>query len=225
MNQEVEMLRHTPSRSFLSTIFFLGLLCIASNSTVRAMDTASATEPRAGRSVSGSLYDFTVNDIDDKPVSLEKWRGKVLLIVNVASKCGFTGQYAGLQKLYETYRERGFEVLGFPANDFLWQEPGTNSEIKSFCTLQYKVTFPMFSKISVKGNDQHPLYTFLTNQTLHKATVGAISWNFNKFLIDRSGQILVHFGAKTDPLSPEMIQAVETALASSTVAPGNIPTR
>lgn len=219
------MLRHTPSYSLLSALFFLGLFCIAPYSTVRAMDTASAAEPRVGRSVSGSLYDFTVNDIDDKPVSLEKWRGKVLLIVNVASKCGFTGQYAGLQKLYETYRERGFEVLGFPANDFLWQEPGTNSEIKSFCTLQYKVTFPMFSKISVKGNDQHPLYTFLTNQTLHKATVGAISWNFNKFLIDRSGQLLAHFGAKTDPLSPEMIQAVETALASSTVAPGNIPTR
>lgn len=163
-----------------------------------------------------SLFDFTVADIDDKPVALSTFRGKVLLIVNVASKCGFTGQYAGLQKLYETYRDRGLVILGFPSNDFLWQEPGSNAEIKSFCSLTYKVTFPLFAKISVKGEDKHQLYRFLTDASRHAVKVDEISWNFNKFLIDRSGKVLAQYGSTTDPQSPELRAALEAAL--------NVPT-
>ncbi|MDD3148679.1 MAG: glutathione peroxidase [Candidatus Riflebacteria bacterium] len=159
-----------------------------------------------------SIYDFSLLDIDGKPVLLSQWRGKVLLIVNVASKCGFTGQYAGLQKLYESYQDQGLEILGFPANDFLWQEPGSNDEIKSFCSLKYKVTFPMFNKISVTGRGIHPLYRFLTDQMLHQAKVGKVSWNFNKFLIDRSGKVVAHFGSKIEPQSAEMVGAIEAAI-------------
>lgn len=162
-----------------------------------------------------SLYDFTLLDIDGKPAAFSQWRGKVLLIVNVASKCGFTGQYTGLQKLYENYREQGLEVLGIPANNFLWQEPGNDEEIKSFCSLTYKVTFPMFSKISVSGGEIHPLYQFLTDPTRHVAKVAAVSWNFNKFLIDRSGKVIAQYGSNTDPQSDELVNAVKSALNQS----------
>ncbi len=164
-----------------------------------------------------SLYDFTLLDIDGKPAALNQWRGKVLLIVNVASKCGFTGQYAGLQKLYDSYREQGLEILGIPANDFLWQEPGTNDEIKSFCSLTYKVTFPMFGKISVSGGEMHPLYQFLTDPKRHVAKVGGVSWNFNKFLIDRSGKVIAQYGSNTTPESDELVGAIEAALKQSSV--------
>lgn len=119
-----------------------------------------------------SIYDFKVDTIDGTSMSLEEYRGKVLLIVNVASKCGFTPQYAGLQKLYETYKDKGLEVLGFPANNFLWQEPGSNEEISQFCSLEYGVSFPMFSKVSVKGRDQHPLYAYLTDSKLNPEHAG-----------------------------------------------------
>jgi len=159
-----------------------------------------------------NIYDFTLRDIDGKEQSLAAYKGKVLLIVNVASKCGFTGQYAGLEKLYTTYTNRGFVVLGFPANDFLGQEPGTEAEIKNFCTLTYGVTFPMFAKISVKGKHIHPLYAFLTSQETNPNFGGAISWNFNKFLIGRDGAILGRFGSRTKPDDKELIAAVEQAL-------------
>ena len=158
------------------------------------------------------IYDFTMKDIDGRDVSLADFRGKVLLVVNVASKCGFTGQYAGLEKLYQTYADRGLVVLGFPANNFMGQEPGTEAEIKSFCTLTYGVTFPMFAKISVKGKTIHPLYAFLTDEKLHPGAGGAISWNFNKFLIARNGAILAHFGSRTAPDDPELVAAIEQAL-------------
>src|SRR5580692_2715416 len=132
-----------------------------------------------------SFYDFTMNSIDDKPVHLSSYKGKVVLLVNVASKCGYTPQYAGLEKLYETYKDRGFVILGFPANNFGAQEPGTNEEIKTFCSRNYNVTFPMYSKISVKGDDEAPLYQFLTS-----STGGDIKWNFTKFLVDRDGKII-----------------------------------
>ncbi len=159
-----------------------------------------------------SVYDFTMKDIDGKDVPLADYKGKVLLVVNVASRCGFTRQYAGLEKLYRSYADKGFVVLGFPANNFMGQEPGTEAEIKSFCTLTYGVTFPMFSKISVKGKDIHPLYAFLTSKELHPEHGGAISWNFNKFLVGRDGRILARYGSRTEPEDPGLAAAIEKAL-------------
>ena len=160
-----------------------------------------------------SIYDFTMKDIDGKTVPLSEYKGKVILIVNVASKCGFTKQYAGLQKLYENYKEKGLVILGFPANNFLGQEPGTDEEIKSFCTLNYGVTFPLFSKISVKGKDKHPLYQFLADKNIHPDTGGKITWNFNKFLVNRAGKVTRRFGSRTKPLSEKMTTALEQELA------------
>ena len=159
-----------------------------------------------------SIYDFTVTDIDGKPVSLGDYRGNAVLIVNVASRCGFTPQYEGLQTLYERYREKGLVILGFPANNFLGQEPGSDEAIKSFCTLNYGVTFPMFSKISVKGRDIHPLYRYLTDKKQNPEFGGSISWNFNKFLVDKTGSIAGRFKSKDAPLSQTVIGAVEEAL-------------
>ncbi|MDZ7401632.1 MAG: glutathione peroxidase [candidate division KSB1 bacterium] len=159
-----------------------------------------------------SIYDFVVKDIDGNEVKLEQFKGKVMLIVNVASKCGFTPQYEGLQKLYMQYKDKGLVVLGFPANNFLNQEPGSNEEIKQFCSLNYNVTFPMFSKISVKGKDIAPLYQFLTSKETNPEFAGDISWNFNKFLVDRSGKIVARFGSRSRPESDELVQAIESAL-------------
>lgn len=162
-----------------------------------------------------TIYDFTMRDIDGKSASLADFKGKALLIVNVASKCGFTGQYAGLEKLYKTYADRGLVVLGFPANDFLGQEPGSEAEIKSFCTLTYGVTFPMFAKISVKGKNIHPIYAFLTSRETDPKFAGAITWNFNKFLVGRDGVIVGRFGSRAAPDDPELVAAVERALGVS----------
>ena len=156
-----------------------------------------------------------MRDIDDSEVALSSYKGKVMLVVNVASKCGFTGQYEGLEKLYETYREQGLVVLGFPANDFLKQEPGTNEEIKQFCTLTYGVTFPMFAKIAVKGKDIHPLYAYLTSPVTNPGHSGAISWNFNKFLVGRDGAILARFGSRTKPGDKDLVAAIEAALVKA----------
>ena len=159
-----------------------------------------------------SIYDFTLKNIEGQDVSLADFKGRVLLVVNVASKCGFTKQYAGLEKLHRTHKDRGFAVLGFPANDFLGQEPGTEAEIRNFCTLNYGVTFPMFSKISVKGKAIHPLYAFLTDEKLHPGAGGKVSWNFNKFLIGRDGAVLAHYGSRTAPDDPDLAAAIESAL-------------
>src|SRR6476620_1212165 len=161
-----------------------------------------------------SIYDFQMKDIDGKDVKLSKYKGNVLLVVNTASKCGYTPQYGGLQAIYSKYHDQGFEILGFPANNFGGQEPGTEAEIKEFCTLKYKVTFPMFAKISVKGEDQHPLYTYLTSKETDPAFAGDISWNFNKFLIDKNGKILARFSSKDTPESEAVIGAIEAALAA-----------
>jgi glutathione peroxidase len=162
-----------------------------------------------------SIYDFVVKNIDGEEVKLEEYRGKVLLIVNVASKCGFTPQYEGLQALYEKYQPDGFAVLGFPANNFLGQEPGSDEEIKQFCSLTYGVTFPMFSKISVKGDDIAPLYAYLTSESTNPEFAGNISWNFNKFLVGRDGTILSRFGSKDSPESEKVVQAIKEALGRS----------
>ncbi|HKJ68033.1 MAG TPA: glutathione peroxidase [bacterium] len=159
-----------------------------------------------------TIYDFTMKNIDGEDVSLAEFRGKVVLVVNVASKCGFTPQYEGLQDLYEEYQERGLVVLGFPANNFGNQEPGSNDQIQEFCTLNYGVTFPMFAKISVKGADQHPLYSYLTSKELHPDFGGEITWNFNKFLIGPDGTVLNRFASKDEPKSEKVVQAIEAAL-------------
>ena len=156
-----------------------------------------------------NFYDIEAKDIDGNTVKMEKYKGKTLLIVNTASKCGFTGQYDGLQKLYDTYKDKGFVVLGFPSNDFMKQEPGSNEEIASFCKLNYGVTFPMFAKISVKGDEQHPLYAYLTSEESHPEFGGKISWNFNKFLISQDGKVINRFGSRTKPNDKELLQAIE----------------
>lgn len=161
-----------------------------------------------------SVYEFTMKDIDGKDVKLDTYKGKVVMIVNVASKCGYTPQYEGLQAVYQKYKDKGLVILGFPANNFMSQEPGTEAEIKEFCTSKYKVTFPMFAKISVKGEDQHPLYNFLTNKASDPQFAGDISWNFNKFLADRNGNIVARFGSKDTPESANVTAAIEKYLAA-----------
>lgn len=159
-----------------------------------------------------SVLDFKMKDIDGKDVKLKKYKGNVLLIVNTASQCGYTPQYEGLQATYTKYNEKGFYVLGFPANNFKGQEPGTDAEIKEFCSLKYKVTFPMFSKISVKGEDQHPLYGFLTSKETDPNFGGDITWNFNKFLVDRKGNVVARFTSKDKPEGEAVTAAIEKYL-------------
>jgi glutathione peroxidase len=157
------------------------------------------------------LYGFTLNSIDGKPAPLADYKGKVVLIVNVASRCGYTPQYSALESLYEKYKSQGFVILGFPANNFGAQEPGTNEEIKTFCTRKYNVSFPMYAKISVKGDDQSPLYNYLTKAT-GPSIAGDIKWNFTKFLVDRNGNVVQRFEPAVTPDSAEMVAAVEKQL-------------
>ena len=156
------------------------------------------------------LYSFSMKTIDGKDKPLSEYKGKVLLIVNVASKCGHTPQYKGLESIYEKYKDRGFMILGFPANNFLRQEPGTNDEIKEFCTLNYGVTFDLFSKISVKGSDQDPLYQYLTEES---PVPGAVTWNFQKYLVDRKGNVVEKFVPGTEPEEKEVINKIEQLLS------------
>lgn len=158
------------------------------------------------------LYAFELNDIDGKPVKLGQYAGKALLLVNVASKCGYTKQYAGLEALYEKYKDQGLVVLGFPANNFGGQEPGTNEEIKAFCTSTFNVSFPMFAKISVKGADIDPLYAFLTSAETDPKFAGDIKWNFNKFLVDREGNIVARYDSDVEPMSETLTAEVEKVL-------------
>jgi glutathione peroxidase len=155
---------------------------------------------------------FTVKDIDGKDVNLSIYKGKVILLLNVASKCGNTPQYEGLEKLYTKYKDKGFVVMGFPANNFNSQEPGTNAEIKEFCTSTYHVDFPMFAKISAKGPDMPPLFQYLTAQDCQPISKGDIAWNFEKFLISRDGKLIGRFGNKTPPEDPTIVSAIEAAL-------------
>jgi glutathione peroxidase len=160
-----------------------------------------------------SIYDFTMKSIDGQPVSLKSYSGKVVLLVNVASKCGFTPQYAGLEALYEKYKDRGLVIVGIPANNFAAQEPGTNEEIKKFCSNKYNVTFPMMAKVSVLGEDETPLYLFLTDKSVNPRIGGDIKWNFTKFLFDRNGKPVARFEPATTPDSPQVVAAIESALA------------
>jgi glutathione peroxidase len=159
-----------------------------------------------------SIYDFTMNSIDQQPVKLKSYKGKVVMVVNVASKCGFTPQYAGLEALYEKYKDRGFVIVGVPANNFASQEPGTNEEIKKFCSTKYNVTFPMMAKVSVVGEDKTPLYQFLTDKSENPQVGGEIKWNFTKFLFDRDGKPVARFEPAVTPDSPQVQTAIESAL-------------
>lgn len=160
----------------------------------------------------GTIHDIKVKDIDGKDTSLNAYKGKVLLIVNVASKCGLTPQYKALEALQQKYKDKGLTVLGFPCNQFGGQEPGTNDEIKQFCSSKYNVTFPLFDKIDVNGEKRHPLYVALAGK--ESPFPGDIKWNFNKFLIGKDGKILKRFEPRTTPDSPEVTQAIEAALAA-----------
>jgi glutathione peroxidase len=159
-----------------------------------------------------NMFDFTLNSIDGQPTSLASFRGKVVMLVNVASRCGFTPQYSALESVFEKYKDRGFVIVGIPANNFGKQEPGTNQEIKTFCATKYKVSFPMMSKVSVKGDDITPLYQFLTDKSTSPKTGGQIQWNFTKFLVGPDGRVITRFEPEVTPDSPEVIAAIEKAL-------------
>ena len=157
------------------------------------------------------VLEHTMKRLDGREEALETYKGKVVLVVNVASKCGLTPQYKGLQSLYEQYEGQGLEILGFPANDFMGQEPGSDTEISEFCEINYGVTFPLFSKITVKGEEMHPLYQELT--TMPEPIGGDVLWNFQKYLLNREGEVVAKFGPKTEPRDPALVAQVESLLA------------
>jgi glutathione peroxidase len=161
-----------------------------------------------------------VKTLQGEEVDLAKYAGKVVMIVNVASKCGYTPQYKQLQQLHEKYAERGLAVLGFPCNQFLWQEPGSEAEIGEFCRMNYGVTFDMFAKVDVKGEKVCELYKFLTSLDTKPKAAGKISWNFEKFLVNRSGIVVARFGSGTKPDAPEVVEVIERELAKAADTPG-----
>src|SRR5712664_3617266 len=161
-----------------------------------------------------TVFDFTLNSIEGQATPLASFKGKVVLLVNVASRCGFTPQYAGFDALYEKYKDRGFVIVGIPANNFGAQEPGSNQEIKTFCTSKYHVKFPMMAKVSVKGEDKAPLYQYLTDKSANPKTGGDIQWNFTKFLVGPDGQIITRFEPAVTPDSLEVTSAIEKALGA-----------
>ena len=196
------------SKLFFVVLFVATLITFTSIYKFDGKDiSAAANMPSVG-----SIYEISASDIDGKNVNLGKYKGKVLLFVNTASKCGYTPQYKGLQAIYDKYKECGFVVLGFPSNDFGGQEPGTEKEIKEFCTFRYKVTFPMFAKINVKGDDKHPLYKYLTSKETNLKFSGEVTWNFNKFLVSRKGKIIDRFSSRETPESKKVINSIEKAL-------------
>lgn len=174
----------------------------------RALSDTPATHDR----VADGVYGFTVESIDGDTVDLAAYKGMVSLVVNVATECGFTPQLEDLDSLYRRYGALGFVVLGFPANNFMNQAPGSNQEILAFCTRKFSVTFPLFSKVSVKGDDKHPLYAHLSSKETNPEFGGEITWNFNKFLVGRDGKVVDRFGSATSPGSPAVVQAIEEAL-------------
>jgi glutathione peroxidase len=171
------------------------------------------TQSQFASAAATSVHEFKMKDIDGKEVDLSKYKGKTLLIVNVASFCGNTKQYKQLQELHEKYKEKGLAILGFPANEFGKQEPGTEAEIKEFCTTKYKVSFDMFSKIVVKGDGIHPLYAYLTSADANAKTAGEVKWNFAKFLVDKDGKVIDRFAPGLMPDDKKVVEAIEAALA------------
>ncbi len=198
-----------PPRIWIFVFVAVGL--IALGAFIVNFASAKKAEPAKGAPTvsSQTLYDFEVENIEGTAVKLDAYKGKTVLVVNTASKCGLTPQYEGLEKLYETYKDRDFVILGFPANDFMGQEPGTDEEIQQFCKLKYDVEFPMFSKISVKGKDIAPLYGWLTTGAGYD---GEIEWNFAKFLVGPDGKVIARFHPKKTPLDPEVVAKIEATL-------------
>jgi glutathione peroxidase len=177
--------------------------------------TAGRADAPSAKSDPASFHGFTVATIDGAQTSLSKWKGKVALVVNTASRCGFTSQYAALQSLWQRYGERGFVVLAFPSNDFGQQEPGSNAEIKRFCELRFNITFPVFAKVAVNGPEASSLYKWLTSQSGLDFKPGPISWNFEKFLVDgTSGKVIGRFAPAVDPLDPKITSRIEAMLRS-----------
>lgn len=193
-----------PMRNFAFGLAALSVVALA----------AYAASPQKGqaRKEDGTLYEFVMKDIEGHDVPLAKYRGKVVLVVNVASQCGNTPQYAGLEKLYRRYHDRGLVIAGFPANDFGGQEPGSNEEIMEFCEAKYGVTFPMFAKISVKGVDMDPLYQWLVGSVEPREDV---DWNFAKFLVGRDGRVIARFSSRTKPDDQALTTGILKALAES----------
>lgn len=187
----------------------MGWLAVAA---VVAVGAGGAARAKAKKPAS-PLLNRTMKSLEGSPVNLARYQGKVLLIVNTASKCGNTPQYANLEQIYRKYKGRGFEVLGFPANNFMEQEPGSDADIRQFCTQNYNVSFPMFSKISVKGPDQAPLYKYLTSANTNPKFAGDVEWNFAKFLVNRKGQVIARFPARMTPTEAQVTAAIEKALA------------
>ncbi len=190
-------------KSFLIGVCIMGLASSSSPSPVHAVEAAKA----------GSVLATTVKSIEGTPVELSKYDGKVLLVVNVASKCGYTSQYSGMQEVYTKYKDKGFEVLGFPCNQFGGQEPGSNKDIQEFCSSKYKVTFDMFDKVDVNGANASPLYKQLTAAETKPKGAGKVAWNFEKFLINKKGEVVARFPSSADPDGKEVTAAIEKALA------------
>ena len=185
--------------------------CSGSGSETASKDAKGSeamTSTGTSSSASGSIYTYTMERIDGAPESLEDYKGKVVLVVNVASKCGLTPQYQGLEKLYEDKEGKGFVILGFPANNFMGQEPGSNDQIAQFCSKEYGVSFPMFAKISVKGDDQAPLFQMLSSESEEP------TWNFTKYLIGKDGKLVRRFGPRTTPEDPELVNEIDRLLAA-----------
>jgi glutathione peroxidase len=189
------------------------LLAFAALTTALAWPPLAIVSAEDSPKKPASVLDFRIKDIDGKEVDLSRFKGKVLLIVNTASQCGFTPQYKDLEAVYQKYKDRGFEVLAFPANDFGSQEPGTDEQIKEFCATNYKVSFPLFSKIVVGGKKLHPLYEFLTSSSTNPRFSGPILWNFTKFLVNRKGELIDRFQPDDNPSGAKVTGAIERALA------------
>ena len=189
-------------RALLLTAMATALACTACYAEDKSKGDTKVTGP----------LDFKMEGIDGKEVDLSKYKGKVVLFVNVASECGYTKQYTGLQAIYEKYGKQGFVVIGVPANDFGSQEPGTNEEIVKFCSSKYKVTFPMLAKVSVKGKEQTPLYGFLTSKETNPKYSGEIGWNFEKFLVNKQGEVVGKFKSGIAPESDELVKAITAEL-------------
>ncbi|NNC96319.1 MAG: glutathione peroxidase [Chitinophagales bacterium] len=185
----------------LKIILILSVLFGMCNSNTTKMETSNVSDK--------TIYDFKVTDIYGENFDLSALKGKKVMIVNTASKCGLTPQYKGLQELYEKYSDQNFTIIGFPANNFLWQEPGSDEKIATFCEKNYGVTFPMMSKISVKGKSQHPLYTYLTKETENGVSDSKVKWNFQKYLIDENGKIAKVISPRTKPMDPEITAWIE----------------
>lgn len=199
-------------RAILSIATVVTVVFAAVAADKKAEDDTAAGQP-------ASVLDFTVKDIDGKDVKLaDQYAGKVLLIVNTASKCGYTPQYEDLEAVYKKYHDKGFEVLAFPSNDFGAQEPGSETEIKEFCSTKYNVTFPLFSKIPVKGEAKAPLYAYITDTAKNPSTGGEIKWNFTKFLVDRDGKIIARYEPKVKPTDAEVTGAIEKVLEATAPA-------